>query len=231
MARILIVFGTTHGHTATIASRMSETLRAHGHEVTAVSAAAHPPSPVAYDAVLVAASVHAGYFQKEVTHWVHRYAEELNRVSTGFVSVCLGVLQKDAAVQEEIRGINDRFLLGCGWRPRTIVTVAGALAYTKYNLVTRWIMRNIAARAGGDTDTSRDYEYTDWTQVNAFCEAFAAGLVPAPQPVGHSEDWLQQWLPAVVAVSDAARNGDHHDFESRRRPDRVLASRAASPRR
>ena len=183
MARILIVFGTTHGHTAKISSRMTGTLRTAGHDVSAVNAAAHPPSPAGYDAVLVASSIHAGYFPKEVTHWVHRYAEVLNSLPTGFMSVCLGVLQNDAAVREEIRSINDRFLLGCGWRPRSTVTVAGALAYTKYNLVTRWMMRNIAARAGGDTDTSRDYEYTDWAQVEAFCEAFAAALVPAPQPV------------------------------------------------
>ena len=182
MASILIVFGTTNGHTAKIASRMSETLREGGHEVTVVNAAAQPPSPTGYDAVLVAASVHAGYFQKEVTRWVQQHAESLNRLPSAFVSVCLGILQKDAAVQEEVRGINDRFLLGCGWRPSRMLTVAGALTYTKYNLVTRWMMRTIAARAGGDTDTSRDYEYTDWAAVKAFCEAFAKGLASASQP-------------------------------------------------
>jgi menaquinone-dependent protoporphyrinogen IX oxidase len=29
-------------------------------------------------------------------------------------------------------------------------------------------MGRIVARAGGDTDTSRDYEYTDWAALRAF---------------------------------------------------------------
>jgi len=176
MARILIVFGTTNGQSAKIASRMGDILRDLGHEVTVADAANDPPGPAGYGAVLVAASVHAGHFQREVTRWVQRYAAALNRVPSGFVAVSLGILQDDAAVQEEIRAINDRFLLGCGWRPTRTLPVAGALTYTRYNLVTRWMMRRIAAKAGGGTDTTRDYEYTDWAAVSAFCETFAGSL-------------------------------------------------------
>jgi hypothetical protein len=34
-------------------------------------------------------------------------------------------------------------------------------------------MRAITAREGGDTDTSRDYEYTDWAKVERFAAGFA----------------------------------------------------------
>ncbi len=50
--------------------------------------------------------------------------------------------------------------------------VAGALLYTKYNLLMRWIMKRIAAKAGGATDTSRDYDYTDWTDLEVFAGDF-----------------------------------------------------------
>jgi menaquinone-dependent protoporphyrinogen oxidase len=30
--------------------------------------------------------------------------------------------------------------------------------------------------AGGDTDTSRDHEYTDWEAVSAFADRFSARL-------------------------------------------------------
>ena len=39
--------------------------------------------------------------------------------------------------------------------------------------MTRWIMRRIVAKAHGDTDTSRDYEYTDWNDVRLFARDFA----------------------------------------------------------
>jgi menaquinone-dependent protoporphyrinogen oxidase len=41
------------------------------------------------------------------------------------------------------------------------------------------MMRMIVGAAGGDTDTSRDYEYTDWPAVDRFAQEFAARLQPA----------------------------------------------------
>jgi menaquinone-dependent protoporphyrinogen oxidase len=35
------------------------------------------------------------------------------------------------------------------------------------------------ASAGGDTDTSRDYEYTDWKDLREFTARFAALVTPA----------------------------------------------------
>jgi menaquinone-dependent protoporphyrinogen oxidase len=35
-------------------------------------------------------------------------------------------------------------------------------------------MKRIARDATGDTDTGRDYEYTDWAEVAAFANDFAA---------------------------------------------------------
>ena len=55
-----------------------------------------------------------------------------------------------------------------------IKVVAGALQYTKYNWFIRWVMRRIVSRAGGDTDTSRDYEYTDWKDLELFAHEFAS---------------------------------------------------------
>jgi menaquinone-dependent protoporphyrinogen oxidase len=37
-------------------------------------------------------------------------------------------------------------------------------------------MKRIARKEGGPTDTSRDYEYTDWEAVDRFADAFAAKL-------------------------------------------------------
>ena len=51
--------------------------------------------------------------------------------------------------------------------------IAGALMYSKYALPIKWIMQRIAKKSGEDTDTSKDYEYTDWSQV----QRYAANLV------------------------------------------------------
>ena len=43
---------------------------------------------------------------------------------------------------------------------------AGALRYTQYGLIKRHFMKRISKdRVSADTDTSRDYEYTNWNDV------------------------------------------------------------------
>jgi menaquinone-dependent protoporphyrinogen oxidase len=88
------------------------------------------------------------------------------------VSVCLGVLQQDKKVQWEVGATIDRFVKDTGWTPTVTKSVAGALMYTRYNWIKRFVMKRIAQKAGGDTDTSRDYEYTDWNDLRAFAGQF-----------------------------------------------------------
>jgi menaquinone-dependent protoporphyrinogen oxidase len=129
--------------------------------------------------VIVAASVHTGTYQKAVRRWVRAHAAALAGRSNAFVSCCLGVLQHDPKVDADLNAIVDRFATETGWRPSLVRMFPGALMYTKYGLVTRWWMKRIAAKAGGDTDTSRDYDYTDWKQVDAFADEFAGRVASA----------------------------------------------------
>lgn len=174
MIRMLVLYGTTEGQTARIAEALAGAMRAQGVEVELADAATRDPAPDEYAAVVVAASVHAGGYQRSVKRWVHAHAPALFGRQTAFVSVCLGVLQHDPQVERELRTIKERFLTQTGWQPSVVKVVAGALPYTKYNWVKRWVMRRIVRKAGGDTDTSRDYEYTDWEDVRRFGRDFAA---------------------------------------------------------
>jgi menaquinone-dependent protoporphyrinogen oxidase len=168
MTRILVLYGTTEGQTRKIAEVLAAEMRARGAHVDLVDAAAHSPIPIAYAAVVVAASVHAGGYQRSVRRWVKANAAALRSRPTAFVSVCLGVLQHDPKVARELQAIIDRFLADTSWQPDATKIVAGALPYTKYNWLTRWAMKRIVRKAGGDIDTSRDYEYTDWDDVRRF---------------------------------------------------------------
>jgi menaquinone-dependent protoporphyrinogen oxidase len=38
------------------------------------------------------------------------------------------------------------------------------------------VMKRIARKAGGDTDTTRDYVYTDWNDVRRFAEEFGRSV-------------------------------------------------------
>jgi menaquinone-dependent protoporphyrinogen oxidase len=82
-------------------------------------------------------------------------------------------------VQQELAAIVNQFFTATGWQPTMSETVAGALLYTRDNWLKRWIMKRIARKAGGDTDTTRDYEYTNWTDVRDFADRFSRGVLRA----------------------------------------------------
>jgi menaquinone-dependent protoporphyrinogen oxidase len=178
MARFLVLYGTTDGHTARIARTIADALRIQGSEVDVIDAADASPSiwPHDYSGVVIAASVHAGRYQAAVRSWVRAYAPILQERPTAFVSVCLGVLQQDPRVRRDLDLIIDRFVKETGWRPTTTKIVPGALFYTRYNWIKRLVMKRIARKAGGDTDTTRNYVYTDWNDVRRFAEEFGRSV-------------------------------------------------------
>jgi menaquinone-dependent protoporphyrinogen oxidase len=45
-------------------------------------------------------------------------------------------------------------------------------------------MKRIVAKAGGDTDTTRDYEYTDWEDLRRFAQDFARKKMTIGQSIG-----------------------------------------------
>lgn len=185
MCRVLILYGTTDGHTRKIAATLRSVLTWEGSRVDVIDAKRVPRDvrPEGYDGVVVAASIHLGNDQRAVKRWVRVHAEELNRRPSAFVSVCLGILEKRPEARQEIQDIVQRFLGRSGWRPLTTRTFAGALPYTRYNWFKKRVMKRIVAKAGGDIDTTRDYEYTDWNDLRAFAREFANRL-GVVQPTG-----------------------------------------------
>ena len=178
MVRCLVLYGTTDGHTAKIARFLAGELAALGARVNVVEAGTDDPDPADYDGIVVAASLHGGRYQRSVVHWARAHAARLASMPTAFLSVCLGILQRDLKVQQDLIAIVDRFKAQTRWNPRRVKLVAGALLYTRYGWLKRMLMRAMSKKAGGATDVSRDHEYTDWMDLREFAEGFYAGLVP-----------------------------------------------------
>jgi menaquinone-dependent protoporphyrinogen oxidase len=64
----------------------------------------------------------------------------------------------------------DQFLKDTEWHPGVTRPVAGALLYTQYGPIIRFVMKRISKSEGGSTDTSRDHEYTDWAALDRFID-------------------------------------------------------------
>jgi len=173
MAKILILYATTEGQTARIAERVAERLRGAGHRVAALEARAGAPLPdlAAFDALIVGASVHYGHHPVHLARALAREQRILQAKPGAFFSVSLSADGPGANRAAAGRYI-EKFLRSARWRPGMVVAFGGALRYSKYGRFKRQLVRLFVRVAGGDTDTSRDYEYTDWQAVARFAEAF-----------------------------------------------------------
>jgi menaquinone-dependent protoporphyrinogen oxidase len=187
MVSILIVYGTSEGQTAKIAGRIAAVARGRGYRVDLVDGASPPRalSVAGYDAAIVGSSVHAGRHAAAIRAFIAARLDELARLPSAFFSVSLTAASPRAADREQAEALARQFLRDVGWRPARVATFAGALPYTRFGWLKRRLMRLIVARAGGDTDTSRDYEYTDWAAVERFAEDLLADLGAAPA-AGHA---------------------------------------------
>lgn len=168
--KVLIVYGTTEGQTRKIATFLKEETEKLGHQITLSDSTNNPPAPEGYDVVLIGASLHMHKYQSSVTHYIKKNVEVLNRKKCGFFSVSLTAAGDDAESWKELGEITTAFINETGWNPLHLEQMAGALLYTKYDFFKKFIMRMIAKNSGGNTDTSDDYEYTNWIKVKAFLQ-------------------------------------------------------------
>ena len=172
--KILIVYGTTEGQTRKIARYMEEQLEAKGHSVAIADASDDPPAPQGYDLAILGGSLHMQKHQAALADYARRHSAALNSMPSAFYSVSLGIATGDEASLEEAHRLATEFVHQAGWSPERIELIAGALKYLEYDFFKRFMLKMITKRAGGDTDTSHNYEYTDWEKVAAFCDQLVA---------------------------------------------------------
>lgn len=178
MSNILVVYASSHGQTKKIAKFMANEIRVSGHTPHLVDAneISNELDPASYDAAIIGASVNMGGYSKHLQKWVKSYANVLTEMPSAFYSVCLGILQKEEAVRVEEKRILDDFFKKTHWQPSRMTIFAGALSYSQYNFFVKWLMKRIAKKAGVETNTKQDYEYTDWKQVQSFTKNFCQSV-------------------------------------------------------
>ncbi|WP_227133741.1 flavodoxin domain-containing protein [Halorubellus salinus] len=176
MSTIFIAYGTGEGQTAKVADYVATELAARGHEVTTrdLGEPGDVPAVDAFDAVVVGASIHMGAHQDVVVDFAREWRDGLATRPSAFFQVSLSSASTDPEQQADAARYVDEFRETTGWNPDVVGGFAGAIRYSEYGFLKRFMMKRIAKDATGDTDASKDYEYTDWEDVASFVHAVDA---------------------------------------------------------
>ncbi len=174
MARILIAYSTTDGHTARICQRLGELLTAQSHAVSvAPLATVEPRDLAACDKIVIGASIRYGRHSQAVLEFIERNEQVLNRKPSAFFSVNV-VARKPEKNQPHTNPYVRKLLRRIPWRPREVGVFAGKIDYPRYGFLDRNIIRFIMLMTGGPTDPTTVNEFTDWRAVDAFAGRVAA---------------------------------------------------------
>lgn len=178
MSRVLIVYESRYGQTEKISNFMTARLQSKGHSVDVVNLAKNKiAEPENYDGIIVGSGIYGSHYPRDIQKWAKAHSQNLNKKLSVFFSVCLAILQtKDEKVQRNLKRVEQGLFKSTSWNPKKHSVFGGALSYSKYNWVMKQLMRLISRAAGGETDTSRDYEYTNWDEVTRFTDDFAKSL-------------------------------------------------------
>lgn len=166
--RFLIVYASTEGQTRKIARVMFDWLAAAGHSVELLAAdEADALDPGAFDAAIVAGSVHAGRYQAALAGYVREAGPRLSAMPSMFVSVSLTAAFDVAEDWVKLKDQVVAFLEETGWTPGRVEHVAGAFRFSEYDFFKAWAMRWIASDKDKSVRPGEDKEYTDWAALEA----------------------------------------------------------------
>ncbi|WP_340681164.1 flavodoxin domain-containing protein [Natrinema caseinilyticum] len=200
MASFLVVFGTDTGQTAAVAESIGSVIADRGHDVTARRVETVSESAVGdFDAVLVGSPVINRAHLPEVVAFVERNREALAARPTAFFQLSFAAAIPRRWAREGAADWVDALVDRTGWQPDRIGSFAGAVKYTQYGPATRLFFKLFAALTTGDTDTARDYEYTNWDDVEAFAADFA-GFVERQDARGGPQSIGPEFTRAVTGL-------------------------------
>jgi menaquinone-dependent protoporphyrinogen oxidase len=166
-ATALLVYASTHGHTAKIAAHVADAMRDEGLDVDLRDVTdAGDADPAGYDIAVVGASLHKVHHQQKIVDWVAARCDALNARPSVFFSVSLSAAEDTPDALTATQHCIDEFCAETGWRPARAERIAGCLQYREYDVFTRQLMRLLMKRMGHPTDASHDYDYTDWDAVD-----------------------------------------------------------------
>jgi len=168
MARILLLYSTTDGHTLKICSRLRQVIEQQGHAVTLLAVDdAVGIDLSAFDAIVIGASIRYGHHGKAVIDFIKRHGAFLDSKPNAFFSVNI-VARKPNKNQPDTNPYLRKFLRQIAWRPQALAVFAGKLDYPRYDVFDRFMIRFIMWMTHGPTDPTAVVEFTDWSRVEAF---------------------------------------------------------------
>jgi len=170
---VLLAYGTTEGQTRKIAECAASYVRDRGHAAVIYDGADDSEYHLdlnAFQAFVIAASVHQEQHQKVIKNFATAHRQLLNARPSPFISVSLSAVLEET--RSEARSYVDRFVSLTGWQPHMTLLLGGALRFTEYDYFQEQVVKFIVIKRALASATGSDREFTDWSLLASFLDQF-----------------------------------------------------------
>ena len=167
MYKRLIIYSTTDGQTKLICERIKNLSKFNNETKLIEIDKAKKEDLQPYEVIIIGASIRYGKHSPNVLKFVNENIHNLNRKKSVFFSVNV-VARKEEKNLPETNPYMIKFLKLAKWNPYKKAVFAGKIDYPKYSFLDKQIIRLIMFITKGPTDTSKSYEFTDWSKVDDF---------------------------------------------------------------
>ncbi len=174
MAKVLILYSTTDGHTIEICGRIKSVIEATGDSVEIRNLAETPSlDGLDFDKIVIGASIRYGKHQKVVNEFIARNQAVLESKTNALFSVNV-VARKPEKNTPETNPYLQKFLRKIDWQPQHLAVFAGKIDYPALGPFDRTMIRFILWMGKGPTDPTQVVEFTDWDKVEEFGRTIAS---------------------------------------------------------
>lgn len=170
MAKIIIIYSTTDGHTRDICDCLLQEITSPGDHVMLCSIEDSNTLDLAvFDKIVLGASIRYGKHDKKVYQFIEQHLAILNEKANAFFSVNV-VARKPDKNTPETNPYLIKFLRQIAWQPKKLAVFAGMIDYQKYKFFDRFMIRFIMWMTKGPTDLNASIDFTNWDKVKEFAQ-------------------------------------------------------------
>ena len=172
MAKALFLYSSREGQTKKILHYIEEQLT----EFECETVDLHTATDIDfshYEKVLIGASIRYGHLNKKLYQFIAKNKSQLEGNKVAFFCVNLTARKEEQGKDTpEGSAYIKTFLNKSPWQPKLIGVFAGALYYPRYSWFDKTMIKFIMSMTGGETDTTKEVEYTNWEKVALFADKF-----------------------------------------------------------
>ena len=169
MSGSLIIYSSTDGQTKIICEKI-KSFSKNSESVKLISLEeASNFNLQSYEDIIIGASIRYGKHNKNLYKFISSNKETLEKKRSAFFSVNV-VARKPEKNTPETNPYMKKFLKISNWKPDKLGVFAGKVNYPNYGFFDKYIIRLIMFITKGPTDTSKSFEFTDWSKVEDFAK-------------------------------------------------------------